>query len=145
MATTTQQNKDVARQFFDAWNEANFDVIDEVVAADAEHHDPMDPPDLPTGPEGEKQLLDIYQSGFPDATLEVEDMLAEGNEVAVRWRATGTHEGEFLGVEPTGNQIEIVGFEINRLKEGQIVESWVLFDSLSLLQQLGVIPEQPAD
>lgn len=143
MATSTRQNKAVVRQFVDAWNEADFEVIDEIVAAEAEHHDPMDPPDLPTGPAGEKQLIETYQSAFPDATLEIEDMLAEGDEVAVRWTGTGTHEGPFMGVEPTGEQVEIVGFEINRIEDGQIAESWVLFDALGLLQQLGAGPGEP--
>lgn len=140
MATTAQRNKAVVRRFVDAWNEADLAVIDEIVAPDAEHHDPMDPPDLRPGPAGEKQLIEIYQSAFPDATLEIEDMLAEGDRVATRWTAAGTHEGEFMGVEPTGNEVEIEGFEINRLEDGQIVESWVLFDALGLLQQIGVVP-----
>lgn len=144
MATTDQDNKAVVRRFFDAWNEADFEAIDELVAADAEHHDPMDPPDLPPGPEGEKQLIQEYQSAFPDATLDVEDMLAEENKVAVRWTATGTHDGEFMGIEPTGNNIEITGFEINQLADGQIVESWVLFDAFGLMQQLGVV-EPPGE
>lgn len=105
MATTAQRNKAVVRRFVDAWNEADLAVIDEIVAPDAEHHDPMDPPDLRPGPAGEKQLIEIYQSAFPDATLEIEDMLAEGDRVATRWTAAGTHEGEFMGVEPTGNEV----------------------------------------
>lgn len=139
MAATDQDNKAVVRRFFDAWNDADFEVIEEVVATDAAHHDPMDPPDLPSGPEGEKQLIQVYQAAFPDATIDVEDLLAEGNKVAVRWTATGTHEGEFMGIEPTGEEIEITGFEINHIEDGQIIESWVLFDAFGLMQQLGVI------
>lgn len=145
MPTTSQQNESVVRRFFDAWNDADFEVIDEVVAADADHYNPMDPPNVPPGPEGEKQLVRAYQSAFPDATIEIENLVADGEKVAVRWTATGTHDGEFMGIEPTGNDVEIVGFEINQVEDGQIVASWGLFDGLGLLQQLGAVPEQPAE
>lgn len=141
MATTTRENEEIVRRFFDAWNEADFEAIEELVADDAEHHDPADPPDVPAGPEGEKRRIELYQSAFPDATLEIEDVVAEGDEVAVRWTATGTHEGEFMGVEPTGNEVEIAGLEIRRIEDGRIAESWAVFDALGLLQQLGVVPE----
>lgn len=144
-ANTVQQNEEVVRRFFAAWNETDFGVIDEIVAADAEHHNPMDPPDLPPGPEGEQQLIEAYQSAFSDATLEIEDIFAEENKVAVRWTATGTHDGAFMGVPPTDNNVEIVGFEINQVMDGQIVESWGLFDGLGILQQLGAVPEQPPE
>jgi steroid delta-isomerase-like uncharacterized protein len=142
METGSQSAKDVVRRFFGAWNESDFASIDEVVAADAEHHDPMDPPDLPSGPEGERQLIEAYRSAFPDARIEIEDMVAEDDRVAVRWTATGTHEWEFRGVEATGTEVEVVGFEINRLADGQIAESWVLFDALGMMQQLGGVPEE---
>lgn len=70
-------------------------------------------------------------------------MIAEGNKVATRWTVSGAHEGEFLGVEPTGNEIEIDGFQIDQVENGQIVEKWVLFDALGMMQQMGAIPEQP--
>jgi steroid delta-isomerase-like uncharacterized protein len=142
MATTTQRNKEIVHRFIDAWNEADFEVIDDLVAADARHHDPMDPPDLPRGLAGEKRLLERYQSACPDARLEIEDLLAEGDRVAVRWTATGTHEGEFMGVEPTGNEVTITGFEVTEVGDGEIVESWSLFDALGLLRQLDALPDE---
>lgn len=140
MTPQRQTNVELVRRFVEAWNEADFETIDELVAADAEHHDPTDPPDLPPGPEGEKQLIRAYKSAFPDATLEIEDTVADDDRVAVRWTATGTHEGEFMGVEPTGNEVEIDGFEINRIEDGRIAESWVLFDSLGILEAIGAAP-----
>lgn len=143
MATTRQQNKAIVRRFFGAWNSADFEAIDNLVADDAEHHDPMDPPDLPPGPAGEKQLIEAYRSAFPDARLEIEDVVAERDKVAVRWTATGSHEREFVGVEPTGTEVAITGFEIRQVEDSQIVESWVLFDGLGLLRQLGAISDEP--
>lgn len=73
MTSTEQDNKAVVRRFIeDGRNERDFDLIDELVAADAQHHDPTDPPDLPPGPEGEKQLLQAQQSASPDATIEIQ-------------------------------------------------------------------------
>lgn len=141
MPTRVQENEAVVRRFFEAWNEADFDAVEEVVAADAEHHNPMDPPDLPPGPEGEIQLIETYRSAFPDAAIEIEDLLSDGDRVAVRWTATGTQEGEFMGVEPTGAEVDIAGFEINRVEDGRIAESWGLFDGLGLLRQLDAVPE----
>lgn len=138
MATPEQEPKAVVRRFFEAWNDADEDGIKEVVAADAKGHNPIEP-SVPPSPEGEKQLMEMYHAAFSDATIHVEDVLAEGDNVAVRWQGTGTHEGEFMGIEPTGQKIEIVGFEIDRVVDGQIVESWGLFDAFGLMQQLGVV------
>ncbi len=81
----------------------------------------------------------MSHSAFSDATLAVEEMVADGDSVAVRYTATGTYDGEFMGVEPTGTDVEIVGFEINWLADGRIVESWGLFDTFGVMQQLGVV------
>ena len=143
MATTPQQNKAIARRFFGAWNTADFEAIEILVADDAEHHDPVDPPDSPPDPAGEKQLIEAYRSAFPDARLEIEDLLAERDRVAVRWTATGSHEREFAGVESTGTELAITGFEIEQVEDSQIVESWALFDGLGLLRQLGAISDAP--
>lgn len=142
MATTTRQNKEIVRRFLNAWNDGDLERIDAIVADDAEHHDPTDPPDLPPGPAGEKRLYEAHQAAFPDVTLEIEAMIAEGARVATRWTARGAHEGEFMGVEPTGTEVEITGFQIDRLEDGQIVEKRVLHDALGLLQQLGAVPDR---
>ncbi|WP_323191264.1 ester cyclase [Halostella sp. PRR32] len=88
---------------------------------------------------GRKAAHGMSHSAFSDATLAVEEMVADGDSVAVRYTATGTYDGEFMGVEPTGTDVEIVGFEINWLADGRIVESWGLFDTFGVMQQLGVV------
>lgn len=142
MATTDQDTKAVVRRYFEAWNAADLDAIDDIVAPDVVGHNPVEPMDA-TGPDGEKQLIELYHTAFPDAKLTVEELIAEGDTVAVRYTATGTHEGAFMGIEPTGSTVEIAGFEFVRIEEGVIAETWGLFDAFGLMQQLGAV-EAPA-
>jgi predicted ester cyclase len=78
----------------------------------------------------------ILLQAFPDLQITVEDMVAEGDKVAVRWRLRATHQGEFMGIPPTGNQVTMTGIDINRLEGGRLVERWGNEDMLGLLQQL---------
>jgi steroid delta-isomerase-like uncharacterized protein len=138
MSTTVQENEAVVRRYYEAWNDADFEVLKEIIAADAESHSPFGP-DVPPGPEGEQQEIDLYHSGFSDAKIDVEDVVASGDKVAVRWTGTGTHDGEFMGIEPTDREVEVVGFSVSQLEDGKIIESWGLFDAFGLMQQLGVV------
>jgi steroid delta-isomerase-like uncharacterized protein len=143
MTTLEENNREVVRRFVEeGWNEADFEVVEKLVAADGVTHDPT-LGDLPNGPEGAKRAIQLYHDAFPDARLEIEDVVAEGDEVAVRWTGTGTHEGELMGVEPTGNEVEVSGIEIDRIEDGKIAETWVVYDALGMLRQLGAVPEQP--
>ena len=144
MATTTQDAKEVVRRSIEeAWNEEDLELVDELVASDGVQHDPT-LPDLSEGPDALKQAIQLYHAAFPDATLEIEEMIAEGNTVAVRWTGRGTHEGELMGVEPTGNEVEVRGLQFSRVEDGMITESWTVYDALGMLQQIGAVPEQPA-
>ena len=87
-----------------------------------------------------KDHIDMFEAAFPLYELIVEDMIAEGDEVAVRATFRGTHEGEFAGVPATGNEVEIPVFLIYRLEDGLIVEHWMQADVLGLMQQLGALP-----
>ena len=80
-------------------------------------------------------------SAFPDYHSTVEDQIAEGDEVVTRFSSQGTHQGEFLGIAPTGNRVRVTGIDIARVEEGKIVESWSEADMLGMMTQLGVIPE----
>lgn len=144
MATTTQDSKEVVRRSIEeAWNEEDIELVDELVAPDGVQHDPT-LPDLPRGPDAMKQSIRLYHAAFPDATIEIEQMVAEDDTVAVRWIGRGTHEGELMGVEPTGNEVEVRGIQFSRVEDGKIAESWIVYDSLGMLQQVGAVPEQPA-
>jgi steroid delta-isomerase-like uncharacterized protein len=135
-----EENKALVRRWFeDLFNEGNLDVADEIIDPDHLGHDPT-LPDLPIGPEGQKQLVNLYRSAFPDARITIEKQVAEGDTVATRWTGRGTHQGELMGVAPTGNQVTLTGIDISRISEGKIVETWTNYDALGMLQQIGAIP-----
>jgi steroid delta-isomerase-like uncharacterized protein len=141
-SVSTEENKALARRWFeDLFNAGNLEVAEEIVAPDHVNHDPT-LPDIPPGPEGQKQIVNLYRGAFTNAHISVEDQLAEGDRVVTRWTGSGTHQGELMGVAPTGNQVTITGITINRVSGGKIVESWTNYDALGMMQQIGAIPEQ---
>jgi len=87
-----------------------------------------------------KQLLSLYITAFPDARFTVEDQIAEGDRVASRYTFRGTHQGELMGIAPTGKQVTVTGMIINRIVNGKSEEGWLNFDALGMLQQLGAAP-----
>jgi predicted ester cyclase len=115
-------------------------VADEIVAQDHALHDPV-LPDLPTGPEGDKQGLRLYRGAFPGANLTIEDQIAEGDKVVTRWTGRGTHQGELMGVAASGNQVQITGISISRISEGKLAETWTNYDALGMMQQIGAVPK----
>jgi steroid delta-isomerase-like uncharacterized protein len=136
-----EENKALVRRWFlEAWNAGNLALADEVIAADYDPHPA--PTDMPfgRGPEGQKQLIAFYRSAFPDVRMEIEDMVAEGDRVVVRWKGTGTHTGELMGVPPSGKPAVVTGMFINRVVNGKLVEGWTSFDALGMMMQIGAIP-----
>ncbi len=91
------------------------------------------------GPEGVRIDIAGYLEAFPDLQIALEEMFDAGESVAYRFRATGTHQGAFLGFKPTGRPIHIDGLGIDRIENGKFIERWMQFDTLGLLQQLGVL------
>ncbi|HEY7099622.1 MAG TPA: ester cyclase [Terriglobales bacterium] len=87
------------------------------------------------------QFFDSLFTAFPDFHREVQEQLTDGMQhVVTRWTMSGTHQGEFLGIAPTGKRFSITGISIHRISGGRIVQEWHEWDSLSLMQQLGVVP-----
>jgi len=116
-----------------------YDLADELVQADAIGHDPA-LPEAVRGPEGLKEAAKGYRAAFPDLTMTVGQTIADGDNVAVRWTARGTHKGDLFGISPTGKQATVTGITIDRYADGKIAESWTNWDTLGLLQQLGAVP-----
>ena len=136
----SEENKALVRRWFEElFNQGNLDVADEIVAQDHTLHDPVIG-GLPTGPEGDKQIVNTYHGAFPDASITVEDQIAEGDEVATRWTGRGTHQGELMGVAASGNRVEIAGMMINRVSGGKIAETWTNYDAMGMMQQVGAVP-----
>jgi steroid delta-isomerase-like uncharacterized protein len=130
----------IRRSFEELWNKGNLSLADELFTPNYEHHDASSP-DLGRGPESEKKRAALYRSAFPDLQLTIEDIIAEGQTVMVRWSCRGTHKGDLSGIAPTGKQVTISGVSIARFTNGKMVEGWVNWDALGLMQQLGVVPE----
>jgi len=137
---STEQNKALFRRFVDeVFNHGNMSVIDELVAPDFVEHEEL-PPGIPQDLEGSKQLATMLRSAFPDLEATIHDIIAEGDKVAVRMTWTGTQQGEFMGIPPTGKSVSIGVFDIVRVAGGKLVEHWGQMDNMGMMQQLGVIP-----
>ena len=132
-------NKTVSRRLTEeAFNQGNYDVIEELVAPTFVNHDPTTGDTK--GPQGTRELIEGYRSAFPDLKLTIEEQVAEGDLVATRWTARGTHKGELMGIAPTGKESTVTGMSIEKIKDGKIVESWNNWDTLGMMRQLGAIP-----
>ena len=137
----SEQNKTIVRRLFEElWNKGNLPVADELIAPTYTHHDAATA-DVGRGPESEKKRVTMYRTAFADFRLTIEDIIAEGETVMARWSCRGTHKGDLNGIAPTGKQFAISGVTVARVANGKIVEGWVNWDALSLMQQLGVVPE----
>ena len=138
------ENKQLFRRYFEEIaNTGDFDRVDEIFATDYLHHDPANPdPRGVVGPQGVKDHLVSLSAGFPDVRFDIDEMVAEGEEIVVRWTASLTHTGDYFGLPPSGKQARITGMNTWRTENGKAIEGWVNRDDLGLLQQLGVIPTQ---
>lgn len=135
----SDENKAIVRRTMEeCFNNGNLGVADELVTADYVDH--AAPPGFPGGPEGFKQLVGMYRQAFPDLRVTIEEVIAEGDKVVTRWVATGTHQGELMGIPPTNKPVTVTGIDINRVVGGKVTEHWGNFDQLGMMQQLGVAP-----
>ncbi len=136
---SVEENKAIARRLIDEFiNKGDLSIADELFAEDFVNHDPGrgTTPDR----EGMKQFLINLRAAFPDQKLTVEDLIAEGDKVVLRFTGSGTHKGDLSGIPPTGKQFNVPGVSILRIADGKVVERWNVSDYLLLLQQLGIIP-----
>ena len=135
---STEDNKALVRRFYEqVINQKNLTLVDELCTTTHVYHNP---PTTLHGREEFKQLLSLYTTAFPDARLSVEDQLAEGDQVVIRYTFRGTHQADLMGIPPTGKQVTVTGMIITRIVNGTSEEGWLNFDALGMLQQLGVIP-----
>jgi steroid delta-isomerase-like uncharacterized protein len=137
---SAEQHKTIIRRWVEgAWNAGNLALADELYAPDYTYHDPQ-APNLPPGPAGIKQLLGGYRAALPDIHMTIEDMIAEGDTVVWRWTARGTHQGDLMGIAPTGKTATVTGIVISRFANGKWAKDHINWDTLGMLQQLGVVP-----
>ncbi len=134
---STEDNKALVRRFYGE-GVHNPALFDELLAPTYVLHLPGSPPIA--GIEGAKQLMAAYTSAFPDLRLTTEDLVAEGDTVAIRNTWRGTHQGTFQGLPPTGRHVTFTGSDFFRFVGGKIAEQWADLDALGLMQQLGGLP-----
>lgn len=136
------RNKETFRRFQDAMNSCDAEVIsksiDELVEPDATIRTPL--PSDATGAQVLKQVWSVLLRAFPDLQLDVKDLIGEDDKVVARIVVTGTHRGDYMGVEPTGKSIAYDEIFIFRFVNGRVVETWGVVDVFSQMKQLGVIP-----
>ena len=129
------ENKELVRRFYkDVYVDWNMAMVDEVVSPQFTSHDW--PQGFPTGPQAFRAYYDDLRKTVPDARYEVDDLIAEGDRVVVRWRLLGTHKGEFQGIAPTGRAITLKGIAIYRVENGKLIERWVVSDLFGVLEQI---------
>jgi steroid delta-isomerase-like uncharacterized protein len=134
---STEDNKAHVRRGFEAVNQKNLAVFDELLTPDVVFHTAST---TMQGLEAYKQFLSMYMTAFPDLHFTIEDMIAEGDTVVARFTTRGTHQGNLMGIPPTGKQVSGTGMFIDRIVNGKGVEQWFNTDDLGLMQQLGVVP-----
>ena len=137
----SEQNKAIVRRWFEeVWNQGREATVDELLAANGVAHGLGDTEQDVRGPAQFKPFAANLRGALPDLHISVDDLVAEGDRVAVRITLTGTHTGHGLGVAPTGRKVTIQGIIILRILNGQLIEGWNSYDQLGLLRQIGALP-----
>ena len=122
----------------EVFNKGNFSILEEVIHPDYRYSSPEGQL------EGIEQLRDLIQGfrqGFPNLNLSIDDLFAAENKVCTRITLTGTHQGEYMGIDATDKAIKVTGVVISRITDGKIIEEWEILDMLGFCQQLGLVPE----
>ena len=136
---STSKNKAIVRRLLEeAAGKGNQAVADELISDDFIDHNAL--PGLTPDSEGFKKSFVSFRSAAPDLEYIIEDMIAEDDKVVVRWKVKGTQTGEMAGIPATGKSLEVTGVDIFRVEKGKIVELWLVWDQLGMMQQLGMIP-----
>jgi steroid delta-isomerase-like uncharacterized protein len=137
----SEENKALARRSWEVVTEASLDTLKdalaEVYADDFILHEAGE--DI-VGIEGLTQFVSMMRSAFPNLRITLEDDMAEGDRVVTRWIGQGTHQGELMGIAPTGNQVTMTGITMHRIEDTKIVEEWSNWDALGLMHQIGAVP-----
>ena len=142
---SAEENKALVRRLFDeVWNTGNVDKVEELYSPDfVADYRPYAP--LRTGLEGIKEMVRRAWTTFPDYHEELEELIAEGEKVVARFLITGTQQGQWGPIPPTGKKLRFEEIVILRLVNGKVVEQRGLVDNLNALRQLGVMPAPPGD
>lgn len=136
----SEENKALVRRWFEeVWNRGRADAIDEMLAPGCIVHGLSDNADNPfRGPDDFKPFHEAFRGAFPDVQVVVEDVIAEGDMVAVRCVVRGRHTGDHLGVAASNQGVTFTGIAMTRIEDSKIVEAWNNFDFLQMNKQIGL-------
>lgn len=136
---TKAELKDLMRRVNDElWSKGNLDFIDDYVAEDYVEHNTAVPEPI-RGPDGYRENVEMVHSAFSDVEVTTEHLIAEDNKVVNHWTITATHDGPFMGLDPTGKEVQFSGISIGEIEDGKVVKGWSNVDVLGLMQQLGAV------
>jgi predicted ester cyclase len=133
----SQQTEAIVRRLIEeGWNRGNLAVVDDCLAPGYTQEGPLE---IVRGPQGQKAMITKYRNAFPDCNLQIDEMFSTGDRVVVRLTYSGTHRGEFEGLAPTGRAVQGKGIDLLHMRDGRIVASFLQWDALGLMQQLGAV------
>lgn len=139
---SVEQNIATQKRLAEGINSGNLHVMFDVFAPNVVDHDPA--PDQVPGPEGYVQFFGTMRTAFPDLNIKTDDMVTDEDSIAIAYTLSGTQNGPFLGVPPSGKYVSVRGMQIARFQDGKIVERWGATDELGILRQIGVNPTASA-
>jgi predicted ester cyclase len=134
--SSTEENKAAVRDCFEKASQGNFDALEAIVARDYVLH-----PEEARGVAGLAEAVEGYRRALAGLNVTIDHQITEGDYVATRFTIRGRHDGDLMGAPPTGRDVEFSGLTISRCRDGKIEEEWELVDTLSLLGQVGALPE----
>jgi steroid delta-isomerase-like uncharacterized protein len=130
-------NKELVRRFYkEVYADWNMALVDAVLSPHFVSHDW---PEGARGPQAFREYYSAIRAAVPDARYVVDELIAEGDRVVVRWRLLGTHQGAFRGLAPTGRAITLKGVAVYRLEDGKLMERWVVSDLYGMLAEVGAM------
>lgn len=139
MSTAAERHEARLREYIvECWEKGNVDRLDEFVSANYVEHNPAAPDDI-EGIDGHRANIEQYRRTFPDMRVDLELVVAADRYTAQLLTGSGTHEGEFMGVPPTGETVEFMGAGFTEWEDGKMIEDWSVIDLLSIMQQLGMV------
>jgi steroid delta-isomerase-like uncharacterized protein len=134
----SEANKHLAARWFEeVWNKGRAEAVDEMMDSEGIAWGLPAPESFLKGPAEFRPFFERFRGAFPNISLKIEDVVAEGDRVALRWTATMTHQGGHLGFKATGKEAKVSGMSFIRVQNGKIVEGWNEWDSSGLMKQLG--------
>ena len=133
---TSTDNKAAVRNLFESASHGDFEAAGAIVTTDYVLH-----PEEVRGADGLREMVEAYRAAIAGLNVTIDQQFTEGDHVATRFTIRGTHDGELMGVPPSGRDVEFTGITISRCREGRIEEEWEIVDTVALLRQIGALPE----